>query len=122
MAINQVESKSEEQKKQQVRIRRPVSGLKKSFQTKPRTPSTKKSNKKNSTQAWTKPNQKPPSNLKKYLIKFISYLKTKKLDSSLTQLTFKIGEHEIEESTDEKLLGVWVSNELNWSEHIENAK
>ena len=90
MAINQVESKSEEQKKQQVRNRRPVSGLKKSFQTKPRTPSTKKSNIKNNTQAWTKPNQKPPSNLKKYLIKFISYLKTKKLDSSLTQLTFKI--------------------------------
>ena len=38
------------------------------------------------------------------------------------KLTFKIGEAVIEESTDEKLLGVWVSNELNWSEHIEKLE
>ena len=34
------------------------------------------------------------------------------------QLSFKFGDAEIQESTDEKLLGVWVSNDLNWSEHI----
>ena len=37
-------------------------------------------------------------------------------------LTFNIGEAMIEESADEKLLGVWVSNDLKWSKHIEKLE
>ena len=34
------------------------------------------------------------------------------------KITFQIGEAKIEESKEEKLLGVWVSNDLKWSQHI----
>ena len=37
-------------------------------------------------------------------------------------LTFNIGDAKIEESADEKLLGVWVSNDLKWSKHIEKLQ
>ena len=33
--------------------------------------------------------------------------------TSTEKLTFKIGDAEIEESTSEKLMGVWVANNLN---------
>ena len=39
-----------------------------------------------------------------------------------SQLVFDIGEAKIEESKDEKLLGVWVSNELKWSKHLEQLE
>ena len=35
-----------------------------------------------------------------------------------TELSFQIGQHQIEESTKEKLLGLVVSNKLDWSDHI----
>ena len=38
------------------------------------------------------------------------------------QLTFKIGDHELKETQEEKLLGMRVSNELNWSKHIEELE
>ena len=38
------------------------------------------------------------------------------------ELTFKIGDAEVKESTSEKLLGVWVANSLNWAEHIERLE
>ena len=38
------------------------------------------------------------------------------------ELTFKIGDAEVKESTSEKLLGVWVANSLNWAEHIEKLE
>ena len=37
-------------------------------------------------------------------------------------LTFNIGEAKIKESKDEKLLGVWVSNDLKWTHHIEKLE
>ena len=37
-------------------------------------------------------------------------------------LVFDIGEAKIEESKDEKLLGVWVSNNLKWSKHLEQLE
>ena len=37
-------------------------------------------------------------------------------------LVFDIGEAKIEESKDEKLLGVWVSNDLKWSKHLEQLE
>ena len=37
-------------------------------------------------------------------------------------LTFNIGEAKIEESKDEKLLGIWVSNDLKWSKHLEKLE
>ena len=37
-------------------------------------------------------------------------------------LTFDIGEAKFEKSKDEKLLGVWVSNDLKWSKHIEKLE
>ena len=37
-------------------------------------------------------------------------------------LTFNIGESKIEESEDEKLLGVWVSNDLKWTHHLEKLE
>ena len=42
--------------------------------------------------------------------------------ASPEKLTFKIGEADVEESTSEKLLGVWVANNLNWSEHLEKLE
>ena len=38
------------------------------------------------------------------------------------ELTFKIGDAEVKESTSEKLLGVWVANSLNGAEHIEKLE
>ena len=37
-------------------------------------------------------------------------------------LTFNIGEAKIKESKEEKLLGVWVSNDLKWTHHIEKLE
>ena len=37
-------------------------------------------------------------------------------------LVFDIGDAKIEESKDEKLLGVWVSNNLQWSKHLEQLE
>ena len=37
-------------------------------------------------------------------------------------LTFNIGEAKIKQSKEEKLLGVWVSNDLKWSHHIEKLE
>ena len=37
-------------------------------------------------------------------------------------LTFDIGESKIEESDEEKLLGVWVSNDLKWTHHLEKLE
>ena len=37
-------------------------------------------------------------------------------------LTFDIGEAKIKESKEEKLLGVWVSNDLKWTHHIEKLE
>ena len=37
-------------------------------------------------------------------------------------ITFNIGKSKIKESKDEKLLGVWVSNDLKWSHHIEKLE
>ena len=37
-------------------------------------------------------------------------------------LVFDIGRAKIKESKDEKLLGVWVSNDLKWSHHIEKLE
>ena len=34
------------------------------------------------------------------------------------KLKFKIGQEDIEETEDEKLLGMWVSNDLKWCKHI----
>ena len=34
------------------------------------------------------------------------------------KLKFQIGEAIVEEKNEEKLLGVWVSNDLKWSKHI----
>ena len=39
-----------------------------------------------------------------------------------TELSFQIGEHQIEESKKEKLLGMIVSNKLDWSDHIEKLE
>ena len=33
--------------------------------------------------------------------------------------TFSIGDSKVEESKEEKLLGVWVANDLQWSKHLE---
>ena len=38
------------------------------------------------------------------------------------KLTFKIGDYTIEESTSEKLLGAWVNNDLNWSNHLKKLE
>ena len=38
------------------------------------------------------------------------------------EFSFKIGDAQVTESTSEKLLGVWVSNSLNWGEHIEKLE
>ena len=35
---------------------------------------------------------------------------------------FEFGNAEVKESTNEKLLGLWVSNELNWTKHIEELE
>ena len=38
------------------------------------------------------------------------------------QLTFNIGDFQLKETQEEKLLGIWVSNELNWSKHTEELE
>ena len=38
------------------------------------------------------------------------------------ELTFKIGDAEVKESSNEKLLGVYVSNNLSWTDHIEKLE
>ena len=38
------------------------------------------------------------------------------------ELTFKIGDIEVKESANEELLGMWVSNNLQWSKHIEELE
>ena len=38
------------------------------------------------------------------------------------ELSFTFGESEVKESQEEKLLGIWVSNELNWVKHIEELE
>ena len=42
--------------------------------------------------------------------------------NSEDELTFNIGNFEVKESTNEKLLGMWVSNNLQWSKHIEELE
>ena len=37
-------------------------------------------------------------------------------------LTFNIGQASVKESSDEKLLGIWVSNDLQWSKHLEKLQ
>ena len=37
-------------------------------------------------------------------------------------ISFKIGDASVDESTQEKLLGVWISNDLNWSSHLEKLE
>ena len=37
-------------------------------------------------------------------------------------ITFDIGKAKVKESKEEKLLGVWVSNDLKWSHHIEKLE
>ena len=39
-----------------------------------------------------------------------------------TNLSFQIGQYQIEESNKEKLLGMIVSNKLDWSDHIEKLE
>ena len=38
------------------------------------------------------------------------------------ELIFSIGNFEVKESIDEKLLGMWVSNNLQWSKHLEELE
>ena len=38
------------------------------------------------------------------------------------QQAFSIGDSIVNETNEEKLLGVWVSNDLNWSKHIEELE
>ena len=38
------------------------------------------------------------------------------------QQAFTIGDTVVKESNEEKLLGVWVSNDLNWSKHIDELE
>ena len=37
-------------------------------------------------------------------------------------LSFNIGQASVKESNDEKLLGIWVSNDLQWSKHLEKLQ
>ena len=38
------------------------------------------------------------------------------------ELTFKIGEAEIKESSSEKLLGAWIKNDLSWTKHLKKLE
>ena len=38
------------------------------------------------------------------------------------KLAFQIGDHLIEESTSEKLLGAWINNDLSWATHIKKLE
>ena len=49
-------------------------------------------------------------------------LRSHKIGDSITKIKIKIGDQEIEESTSEKLLGLIVSNSLDWNEHIQDLK
>ena len=42
--------------------------------------------------------------------------------NSTEEITFKIGESEIKESPDEKLLGAWIKNDLSWSSHLKKLQ
>ena len=42
--------------------------------------------------------------------------------SNEEELSFKIGTSVVKETASEKLLGLWVSNDLNWSKHIEELE
>ena len=53
-----------------------------------------------------------------------THILVSKCGESLRDLSFNIGNavKPIEESTSEKLLGIWVSNDLKWNTHLEKLK
>ena len=56
----------------------------------------------------------------KFLLMANSKLRASKIGTNKAKI--KIGDQEIEESTSEKLLGIILSNSLDWNEHIKDLK